>query len=255
MPITCKELKEKYEDKFAMDEPIKYKKFLIYPVKMKDYYKFFSSVPILNIDKDSIADAKVISMSYLKFIISLLEEERKGKNNRLTLMLYTIFLMVFKDLKNISIRYGYDPKKKEFISLGELFIYRGDFEAIRKIILLQNIIDYDDTYIDPLLKHELEEVERIKHGNMKQVSLEKRMVNVSISSGLTLEEVKNLPIRKFNIYLDMIDRKLSYQIAKQAELSGFVEFKKKIPHYLYEEDEGRIADRMMSLDALKQKII
>ena len=50
------------------DEPIPYKELLIYPVTMKDYLEFHWLVSCLLIDKNSIPDINVISMSYLRFL-------------------------------------------------------------------------------------------------------------------------------------------------------------------------------------------
>ena len=50
------------------DEPIPYKELLIYPVTMKDYLEFHLAVSCLLIDKNSIPDVNIISMSYLRFL-------------------------------------------------------------------------------------------------------------------------------------------------------------------------------------------
>ena len=46
---------------------------------------------------------------------------------------------------------------------------------------------------------------------------------------------------------------LHYKIMKTASMSGFVEFKQPITHYLYEPEED-IMSSMMDSDALKNKI-
>ena len=59
------------------DEPIPYKELLIYPITMKDYLEFHWLVNCLLIDKNSVPDVNVISMSYLRFLYyqSVVKEE------------------------------------------------------------------------------------------------------------------------------------------------------------------------------------
>ena len=58
----------KYEKEFTNDEPVNFKGLMIYPVKMRDYFKYNICSQVLDIDKNSIPDEKVISMSYLDFL-------------------------------------------------------------------------------------------------------------------------------------------------------------------------------------------
>ena len=74
--IDLQYLKEVY---FAYDEPVPYKckggnTINIIPVDVKHGLVFQSSVDIIAFDKNSVNDAKVISMSYLEFIIGMMSE-------------------------------------------------------------------------------------------------------------------------------------------------------------------------------------
>ena len=62
-----------------------------------------------------------------------------------------------------------------------------------------------------------------------------------------------MTIRKFDIALELIDKKLHYTIAKQASLSGFVEFKQEITHYLIEDNKG-IDDSVVDYSQFKNKL-
>ncbi len=62
-----------------------------------------------------------------------------------------------------------------------------------------------------------------------------------------------MTIRKFFIALEMIDKKLHYTILKQASLSGFVEFKQEITHYLVE-DNRSIGDSVVDYSQFQNKI-
>ena len=57
-----------YINELYYDKPIPYKELLIYPVTMKDYLSFHWLISCLLLDKNSIPDIDIISMSYLRFL-------------------------------------------------------------------------------------------------------------------------------------------------------------------------------------------
>ena len=117
----------------------------------------------------------------------------------------------------------------------------------------QNIPDYKEEDINPDLKKDLEEKRRLENKGKKTVSIEKQIMAIVISSSLTFEDVLNLTIRKFYIVLEMIDKKLHYEIYKTASMSGMVEFKTEIEHYLSETDTIGIEDRVIDVGTLSSK--
>ena len=84
-----------------------------------------------------------------------------------------------------------------------------------------NLPDYDDEYIDPELKKELEEVARLKNPNAVQPSLEKQMsCIISATGSYTYETLQEISIRKLVLLLRTIDARLHYFAYRQGELSG-----------------------------------
>lgn len=135
---------------------------------------------------------------------------------------------------------------------------KNDFEEIKKIILYQNIPDYDDTYIDPKVEAVLKEAEdfmnKIKN---KMASLEDQIICVLISTALNEEEIYDLTIRKFIKTLQRVDYKMHYEIYKQASMSGFVTFKEGIDHWMTEIKKNKYSDVIVNSDDyenLKNKI-
>lgn len=77
---------------FETDDPVPFKnKLKIYPVKVKNYYKFYSVIPVFTIDKNS--DNNGISKSYLDYLCYLMQDKEKGKIyiNQLILLLQMVF--------------------------------------------------------------------------------------------------------------------------------------------------------------------
>ena len=97
---------------------------------------------------------------------------------------------------------------------------------------------------------------RLEGKNNKTASLEDLIVAVSISTGLTLESVYELTIRKFNKMIQRIDGKLHYEIYLSASMSGLVEFKDKsfIKHWLTDLDKDEDEDYKIDLEDLKGKV-
>ena len=238
----------KYQQEFTNDEPVNFKGLLIYPVKMKDYFKFMMFYNILCIDKNSMSDAKIISMSYLDFLVYLWESSNENQQS-FSYCFYELMKMCLRE-EDIKIYYGRDEKNKNFIQINDIKINKNDFNELKDIIIYQNIPDYSNEYINPDLKKDLEEKERLENKNKKSVSIEKQIASIVISSSLTFEDVLNLTIRKFYIILEMIDKKLHYEIYKTASMSGMVEFKEEIRHYLTENNISTLEGQVINMDDL-----
>ena len=122
---------------YIYDEPINFKGLEIYPVTIKDYIPFIVSSACLTLDKNSIPDVNVISMSYLEYLYSILNSE----NNYAVMLDYIFRICLKKSMKKdeFEIIYGYDNKRKPFIKIGEIVLFPDDFDEIKKIICEQNI--------------------------------------------------------------------------------------------------------------------
>lgn len=245
-----------YKSELINDEPIEiFDDLFIHPIKMRDYIRFSISSSVLKINKNESNDPKIISMSYLDYLIYLMRTEQPvGKYglNVTESLLGMIMALVTQDEK-INIEYGTNEKKKSYLIIGKTKLYKKEFEKLRKLILLQNIPDYEETYINPELAKDLEKAEKIRNKGRVPCDIEKQEMAVVIGSSLTLEDVKNLSIRKFFIALELIDKKLHYTMAKTASLSGFVEFKSDIVHYLIE-NESSMEDKVIDYSQFKNKI-
>ena len=293
---------------FTNDDPIPFKdNLIIYPILVKDYYKFYSVIGCFKINKNE--DMQGVGMSHLDYILYLSEQE---ENKKIFFQLISLLEMIFhiqngircpkcgnvisyqeinKNVTNIQsikdeslvnlkleeylkgIEYcscvnehgehikrenviEYSRKKgNKYISINGVKIDPNEYDLLRNIVLYYNIPDYDDEYIDPELKAELEEVARLKNPNNVQPSLEKQMsCIISASSAYTYETIKEISIRKLVLLLRTIDARLHYFAYRQAEASGFVSFKNELTHWIYGVDKkDKFAD-VMTMDALRDKV-
>lgn len=146
-------------------------------------------------------------------------------------------------------------KGNKYISINGIKIDPNEYELLKNIVLYYNIPDYDDEYIDPELKAELEEVARLKNPNNIQPSLEKQMsCIISACGSYTYETLQEISIRKLVLLLRTIDARLHYFAYRQAEASGFVSFKNELTHWIYGVDKNNKFSDVMSMDALRDKL-
>ena len=82
------------------------------------------------------------------------------------------------------------------------------------------------------------------------------MISLSVATGISMNNIYEMSIRKFRKSIERVDHKLHYEIYLAASMSGFVEFKNKdaIKHWMadltkdslpemipYEEFEGKVS--------------
>lgn len=140
--------------------------------------------------------------------------------------------------------------------IGSDPIKRQEYVDFKRIYCYQNILDYNDDYIDPELKEALDEANRLRAGNTSQPSLERQEACIIASTAYKFEDLKNMTIRKFSLLLRVVEAKLQYQIAKTAEASGLVTFKGEIDHWIYTNNDIRKNrfKNIMSVDQVESKI-
>ena len=76
--------------------------------------------------------------------------------------------------------------------VGNVEITDDDFDLLRKVVCYYNMPDYDDDYIDPELKAELELAAKLENPNNVQPTLEKQETCLIASTAYTYETIKNI---------------------------------------------------------------
>lgn len=253
--MNREEFENKYVVPLTFDNPIKLGELLLHPVLLKDYYTFMMYSEILMIKKDRIPDAKIISMSYMEYLCSLLleENELKLEEKTRTIQLLGLFNLILREkVTNFGI------KKDKF---DRLIFYINDFEFTHKlfddfkdIVLLQNLPLYRSMDLNPILEEELKRADEIRNGNSKSVSFEKRMVSACVNTGMSLEDVENMTLRKFILLENMKEKEIMYCIQTSASMSGFVKFNSNVLHYLQENNNDPLEGKLIGYESLKTKL-
>ena len=247
------EIFKNYYDELTFDDPIDYKGLLLYPVSIRKINKFLQSSSVIRIQKEYIPDKEIIKMSYLKFLMTNIDKEKEEYGESLTFDLLALCFMICMRIEEISIRLFIDEDGKTKLILNDVEINENDFDYLRKLILYQNLPNYDDELMNPDLKNDLEQADKIKNGGEETEDFEHLIANLVIGTGMNIDDVKNLPIRKFYIIGQVMDRKLHYSIYKQASVGGFVEFKQPITHYL-KKNIDLLENKVTTVETLKNNL-
>jgi len=252
----------KYDNYYIFDDPVPYRNLKLYPVRMRDYLLFHYFANVLVLDKNSIPDFKIITMTYLEWLFH--ETETDMENKPYILWLDRLLEMVLKDDESFSDmnksvqRYRRDEKGKPYILIGDQKYDSSDFEEIKMIIAEQNDLDLPDESIQKELRDSIEEANRIRQrlNKTRIAPLEEQIVAVSIYTGWPLEQIYDLTIRKYGMVIQRSDHLLHYKIYLTASLSGMVEFKDKsiIKHWLSDLKKDRFGGALIESETVKNKI-
>lgn len=252
MAVDIEYLKRKY---FYKNKPVPYKlkcgvEIMIYPVMIEDGDIFEENYDILTFNKSEIPIPEIIQMSYLQFLIQVMFREDTNQYK-----LHNIFSIC---LKEEDIRIGYEKNKAILIicenDIIKAKINHKDFDEIKKIILYQNIKDYDDSYVSKDMRNIIEDYYRAINSDIEPLSLEDKMAFLGNESGLTTKEMLKMTYREFNNRFGWAVDRMDYQINKTAEMSGNVKFDKKLEHLTRRRKKNKYEQFFTDKDAFTNKI-
>jgi hypothetical protein len=237
---------------YAFDKPVEYKKLLVYPAKMQNYFDFNICVQCFLLEKNT--NLEGISKTYLEYLYDL--DKKKDENQYLQKFDALLRLCLRKD--DLLIKYGYnDIEKPVFIIAGEIYD-SDDFNELRLLICEQNDVEIPDERIQKSVRDSMEETKRLraKLSGVISPTIEDLVVCVMASTSYTLEEISNMSIRKFGQLVDRIDAKLHYQIFMTAFTSGFVDFKDKsvLKHWMSGKENDKWKGTTISVESLTDKL-
>lgn len=239
-------------------KPIQYnEKITLYPVTMEYVVEFQMYSRAITFRKDSrFGEKKIIKMTYLDFLfyamtnpeLSLLVEDTPDLGK---FFFYTINLLglVCKDQP-------IDINDEGHIRINEYEINPDEFDDLRRIIILQNGINFD---IDEFLNYETEKRLQKAQQDMNKgndvVTIEDYIDSLCLVLHISEDVIKNMSIRKFWRLIRRHELHENYTIMKTGECSGMVKFKEPIKHWMRSiEEEDKYAHLKANEDELKSKI-
>jgi hypothetical protein len=252
-----KNIEKIYESNLLWSEPIEYKGITLYPVKCADIQIFYSSVQSLLYDPLRY-NSTISTLPRLYFITDIINHQNDVNycsQNILLFHLYIQFQFLLKLVLGENQTFAFIPHngknilqiRKQIVEENEIKenvinVKAKDFDFIREIILHQNGVDYDDTFIHEDVRNWILEQESAEKSNSPTV--EDYMEAFMLESGsYNIEDFKQVPIRRFNRIVEKIVYRENYNIQMTASMSGFVSFKGKIDHWMAVNKKNSIYDK------------
>ena len=219
------------------NKEIKYNEHItLYPIKMKDIITFQQYQMALTLRKDAIfQDKQIIKMGYLEFIkYACRNDELAQKYNIPLLPFYYDFIIGVLQLtcgEDVEIKYN--TSTLDF-SINDFLITDEVFDDLRKIIIIQNDIDFDiDEFMNIDTVKALEKAREFEaKKNKEKADIEDYIDSMIIGLKVTEDYVSNLTIRKFWRYIKRINKHEEYEACRSGQMSGMVTFKEPIQHWM-----------------------
>ena len=186
----------------------------IYPIMVEDSEVFLSSMNILMVDKNSSPSVEIIQMSYLEFIYKVLFQDQTNIDR---------FMNILKYCLHINSPYiGFDENNKPYLvdKENDILIGPKDFENIKRLILYQNLIRYDDEYVNPELKAMMNEIDELKNKGIDSPTIERRIAIITAHCGLSKQEQLKMTYRSHSLLFEEVYGEVEYTTLRPIALFG-----------------------------------
>lgn len=221
-------------------DPVKYSDDLtLYPITMDKILEFSMYKQSIIVRKNSTFTSKqIIKMSYLQFLYHCHGNVELAKEYNMPLLpLYYSFAFQLLKLAFKEQDVKVNIEKGGFL-INDKEVDDDMFDDIRRIIILQNGIDFDiDEFIHYDTEQELKKAEEHVSGK-DNATLEDYIDSLCVALGVNEEYVRTLTIRKFWRYVKRISKRDIFQIMKSAESTGMVKFNEPLSYWMTELDTG-----------------
>lgn len=239
-------------------KPEIYRNLTFYPLYLCDYSYYELIISLLSYCKDSIADKKIIHMSYLKFLLCMTDDEN------IPYLLCKLLSHVTK--KEITVEKNMRQKVKQqpissiddiediFFVIDNQTYNQSDFETIREILLEQNGISLDlINQFDPTLEKKINKLQ----ANVTPIEFSEEIIAFAVYMHKTPNEIENtVTFYQFKKMVERMSLKEEFEVFKPLEASGQIKFKNgmTIKNWLsHIPSRGRYDDYLMDLDKFKKE--
>lgn len=235
---------------FYFDKPVDYvindKILYIHPVLVKDSEIFLSSMSVLDTDKNSSDSVEIIQMSYLDFIYKVLFQDEINISRFINILRYCLHI------ENPEI--GYDENQKPFLKDKDtgIVIKSKDFENIRRLILYQNLVHYDDEYINPEAKKAMNELDSLRNANIELPSIERKMAIIMAHCGINKREQMTMTYRSHSLLFEEVYGEVEFETTRPILL--YAGKGNEIEHWIYRKKKSKFDGYFQSAKQYTEKM-
>lgn len=236
---------------FYFDEPVIYKlnnyDLQIFPITVKQSEFFLHSIGLFSVDKNSAPNVEIIQMSYLRFILSVLIPADDANLSKFTNLLS---LCLHMDDPRIQIT---NANKINLIEgEGKYSINELQFEDIRRIILYQNLIRFDDTYINPELKKAMQETDELKNKDIDYPTIERKMAIITAHTGLSKKEQMDMTYRSHSLLFEEVYNEVDFTTIRPVV--AFSGNDNKLEHWIFKKKKNKMDKYITQVDKYAQSM-
>lgn len=237
---------------FYIDKPVNYilqnkTNIQIYPISLKESEIFLSSVGLLKIDKNSMPSVEIIQMSYLQFIVDILfKQDENNKQRFLNLLILCLHQKNLKIFKN--------DNGKPFLANEDfsIIITHMDFEDIKRIILYQNILHYNDEYINPELKKSMAEMDELRLKNIEVPTLERKIAIITAHTGISKKEQLEMTYRSHELLFEEVCGEIDFITVRPIAL--YCGKGREFGHWIYKKKSGKFDNYITNVEDYTKKM-
>lgn len=228
---------------FYFDLPVEYKIkdkiLLIYPITVKDSEIFLSSASVIDVDKNSSDSVEIIQMSYLSFIYKVLFQEEINISKFLNIIKYCLHC------ENPIV--GFDDKDKPYLRTEDgIEIKEKDFDNIRRIIMYQNLVHYDDEYVNPEIKQMMNEVDAVKNSGLESPSIERKMAIITAHCGISKQDQIAMTYRSHSLLFEEVYGEVEFTTVRPIML--YAGKGNEIDHWIFKKKRDRFDGYIANAD-------
>ena len=238
---------------FFFDKPVDYsikdKIIKIYPIDVKHSEIFLSSVSVIDVDKNAIDSVEIIQMSYLAFVYKVLfMDGDMGELNK------SKFVNILKYCLHAEEPYvGFDDNGKAILRInGDVVISAKDFENIRRIILYQNLVHYDDEYVNPEIKQMMAEVDAVKNVGIEPPSIERKMAIITAHCGISKQEQMKMTYRSHSLLFEEVYGEVEFETTRPILL--YAGKGNEIDHWIFKKKKDKFDGYMTTTESYAQSM-
>ena len=138
------------------------------------------------------------------------------------------------------------------IRFGKITLSPDEFDDFRKIVLFQNIYEYDDTVLSDAIRNVITKYYELKNRGIHHPTLEDKAMAIIANTSYTLDALSKVPFRSFDkMFIDCI-RKIDYIATKNLE--PHLNKDKGIDHWIYYPEKEKYSEVFSDPNKLANKI-
>jgi hypothetical protein len=232
MNENAKEIYVKNNDIWGL--PQTYKNINFYPIKINDVKAQHLFYILFQYPKNNIPDKKILRMSYLKFLLLLVQRPQEFDD----LIKDNLLIDFLKSITKKDVSLGFSINNQEALNknkidissediaihlkIDDIYFSEYEFDIIREIILNQNglSVEYIESY-DP----ELEKALEIRNSKYADLTLEDQLWVFASLLKVPIQQIENYTLYQFKKNFEHIMLLHTFDLYSPLEVSGQIKAK------------------------------